>query len=205
MSQVPTQPKPVAVLRREGRSHRTKQELAKREKAEQELLSGKELKERKEVKDNQDAHKEFIRIKKLLKEIGKNDALYEPVINRYCLIQAEVKDQERRREFLYNLVEEMQHEHKEIKQTYEATIMEIQDAGEKLEAQKEMTKAMAKCMNNILAVSEEADEIDKLIHRKRAMLFNIEKENIMTIASSLRTVPKKEEKKKSALARALAD
>lgn len=202
---MPTPPKPVAVLRREGKSHRTKKELAQREKTEQELLSGKELKERKEVKDNPDAHKEFIRIKKLLKEIGKNDALYEPVINRYCVIQAEIKSQEQRREFLYNLVEEMMQEHNEMKQTYEELLRDIEDAEEKLAVQKEMTKALTKCMNNILAVSEEADEIDKLIHRKRAMLFNIEKENIMTIASSLRTVPKKEEKKKSALALALAD
>lgn len=202
---MPTPPKPVAVLRREGKSHRTKKELAQREKTEQELLSGKELKERKEVKDNPDAHKEFIRIKKLLKEIGKNDALYEPIINRYCVIQAEIKSQEQRREFLYNLVEEMMQEHNEMKQTYEELLRDIEDAEEKLAVQKEMTKALTKCMNNILAVSEEADEIDKLIHRKRAMLFNIEKENIMTIASSLRTVPKKEEKKKSALALALAD
>lgn len=202
---MPTPPKPVAVLRREGKSHRTKKELAQREKTEQELLSGKELKERKEVKDDPDAHKEFIRIKKLLKEIGKNDALYEPVINRYCVIQAEIKSQEQRREFLYNLVEEMMQEHNEMKQTYEELLSDIEDAEEKLAVQKEMTKALTKYMNSILAVSEEADEIDKLIHRKRAMLFNIEKENIMTIASSLRTVPKKEEKKKSALALALAD
>ena len=61
--------KPVAVLSQEKKSHRTKAELRKRQEEEAKTLSGVEIKERKEVKDNKDAHKEFIRIKKLLKNI----------------------------------------------------------------------------------------------------------------------------------------
>ena len=50
---MPTPSKPVNVIRLEGKSHRTKRELAEREKAEEQLLTGKILKERKEVKDSE--------------------------------------------------------------------------------------------------------------------------------------------------------
>ena len=36
--------------------------------------------------------------------------------------------------------------------------------------------------------------IDKQIQSKRKMLLDIEKENVMTIASALRSIPKKEDK-----------
>ena len=45
--------------------------------------------------------------------------------------------------------------------------------------------------------------IDKQIQTKRKMLMDIEKENVMTIASSLRSVPKKVDAKKNALKEAL--
>lgn len=45
--------------------------------------------------------------------------------------------------------------------------------------------------------------LDKQIQAKRKMLLDIEKENIMTIASSLRSVPKKTEKKRNPLMEAL--
>ena len=86
---MPTPTKPFKVLTTEKKSHRTKAELKIREEGEKSLSTEIELKERKEVKQNKEAHKEFKRIEKLLKNIGKNDAIYEVVINRYCLIQAE--------------------------------------------------------------------------------------------------------------------
>ena len=46
---------------------------------------------------------------------------------------------------------------------------------------------------------------DKQVMNKRKMLFDIEKENIMTVAGALRSVPKSPKKKKSALADALSD
>ena len=46
--------------------------------------------------------------------------------------------------------------------------------------------------------------LDRQVQTKRKMLLDIEKENIMTIASSLRSVPKKTDKKKSPLMEALA-
>ena len=98
---MPTPPKPHIVLINEGKSHRTKAELKQREEAEKALVTGEKLKERKEVKENPIAHKEFRRISKLLKNIEKNDALYEPIINRYCQLQAECKDFEEKREQVF--------------------------------------------------------------------------------------------------------
>ena len=45
---------------------------------------------------------------------------------------------------------------------------------------------------------------DRQVQAKRKMMGDIEKENVMTIAASLRTVPKKQEGKKSALMEALS-
>ena len=73
---MPTPAKPYTVLKNEKKSHRTKAELSARKQGEEELMTSETLKERKEVKDNKIAHKEFLRIEKLLKNIGKNDAIY---------------------------------------------------------------------------------------------------------------------------------
>ena len=86
---MPTPPKPVSVLRAEKKSHRTKAELAKRQAGEDGLLTGKKLKEDALVKQNPHAHKEFIRMKALLKGIDKADDLYGATINRYCMLRAE--------------------------------------------------------------------------------------------------------------------
>ena len=63
--------KPVNVIEMEGRSHRTKKEIKQRKDAEVELLTGEKIKESKETKENAVAHKEFLRIKRLLENIGK--------------------------------------------------------------------------------------------------------------------------------------
>ena len=73
---MPTPSKPVDVLTTEKRSHRTKEELNIRKQAETALLSGKKLSELPQIKENPVAHKEFLRVNKLLESIGKNDGLY---------------------------------------------------------------------------------------------------------------------------------
>lgn len=83
---MPTPPKPIVVLETEKRSHRTKAEKAQRKKAEEALLTGQAMREKPQVKQNNIAHKEFLRIKKLLEKIDKNDDLNANVINRYCQI-----------------------------------------------------------------------------------------------------------------------
>lgn len=95
---MPTPNKPAVVIRAEGRSHRTKAELELREKGEAALATGEPMKARKEVKANKKANSEFKRVSKLLEGIGKNDALIEGVINRYCQITAEVLEFEEKRE-----------------------------------------------------------------------------------------------------------
>ena len=157
---MPTPTKPANVIRLEKKSHRTKKELASRENAEKALLTGEKLKERKEVKSDPVAHKEFLRIKKLLEKIEKNDDLYSSVINRYCQLYEECKDFEDK-----------------------------------------MT--MKEYYNLELGMQKNLVSLDKQVQAKRKMLLDIEKENIMTIASALRSVPKKTEKKDNPLLAAL--
>lgn len=185
---MPTPTKPFVVLNSEKKSHRTKAELRQREQGEKAVVSGRELKERKEVKKNKYAHSEFLRINKLLKEIQKNDALYEPIINRYCLIQAECKDLEDRREEFYGLIQELKETFRESTEEMEAdkkTVLLLDFA-------REMARLTASMVN-----------LDKQVQTKRKMLLDIEKENIMTIASALRSIPKKPEEKKNPLLEAL--
>lgn len=179
---MPTPSKPVNVIRMEGKSHRTKHELKERERAEQQLLTGKVLKENEEVKNNPVAHKEFQRLRKLLKSIEKDDDLYGAVINRYCILQAECLDFEAKREQMYEnmaLLEARYDDYASNDKIFEyfRTITQMQ--------------------KNLIS-------LDRQVQAKRKMLMDIEKENIMTIASSLRSVPKKTEKKTNALLEALA-
>ena len=65
--------------------HRTKKEKEAREKAEAAMLTGQRCFERDCVKADPVAHKEYLRLTKLLSTIQKNDALYGASINRYCI------------------------------------------------------------------------------------------------------------------------
>lgn len=180
---MPTPPKPFTVLKSEKKSHRTKKELKLREKGEAALATGVALKERPEVKSNPVAHKEFMRIKKLLKSIEKNDAIYEPIINRYCILQAECKDFEGKRESFYNDLEELIND----KETF--------ITNDDLTTYYKMKSDIQKNIINL----------DKQVQAKRKMLLDIEKENIMTIAAALRSIPKKVEKDENPLLKALRD
>lgn len=178
---MPTPPKTADILRMETKSHRTKKELAERKRAEEELLTGKLMKEMSEVKENEAAHKEFVRLKRLLKSIGKDDDLYGAVINRYCVLRAECQDFEIKREQMSGQMAALEADRDKF--------MENDDMSGYYKLQTVMQK-------NLIA-------LDRQIQAKRKMLMDIEKENIMTIASSLRTIPKKPEKKRNALREAL--
>lgn len=190
---MPTPTKPFKVLTTEKKSHRTKAELKMREEGEKTLSTEIKIKERKEVKQNKVAHKEYKRIENLLKNIDKNDAIYEAVINRYCLIQAECYDLEERREEFYKLIFELKEESKKITDK-----MEAEDVYEETisEHKLEYAKTISKIMSSMLA-------IDKQIASKRKMLLDIEKENVMTIASALRSIPKKDKKDENPLLKVL--
>jgi len=174
---MPTPPKPYLVLKAEKKSHRTKAELKLREEGEKALATGVALKERPEVKANPVAHKEFLRLNKLLKAIGKNDAIYEAVINRYCQLQGECAD-------------------------YENTIMNLKQDLEELKENRHSMDVTEyyKLKNDIEKL---IDSKDRQLQTKRKMLFDIERDNCLTIAAALRSIPKKAEKNENPLLKAL--
>ncbi len=176
-------PKPYKILKMEGKSNKTKAELKQRKEAEEALLTGVALKERSEVKDNPIAHKEFLRINRLLKKIGKNDDVYGPVINRYCLLLAECVEFEEKRETVYKQIIIMENK---LDQMQDLTFDQVSEAGKSI-------SNLYKTMINL----------DKQIQTKRRMLFDIEKENIMTINSALRSIPKEVKKEDNPLLKAL--
>lgn len=177
---MPRPSKPFKVITNEKKSHRTKAELKMRQEGEESLSTDTKIKERQEVKSNKIAHKEFKRIEKLLENIDKNDAIYEAVINRYCLLQAECYEFEEKREKFYKDFEKLEQEYDE-------------DDGFTL-------KEYFTLVNNI---QKHIIELDKQIQTKRKMLLDIEKENVMTIASALRSIPKKVEKDDNPLLKVL--
>ena len=110
---MPTPAKPFNVLMNEKKSHRTKAELQLRQAGEEALISKISMKEREEVKQNKLAHKEFKRIKSLLKNIEKDDAIYKNVINRYSMLLAECLEFEEKREKFYKDFEKLEDEYEE--------------------------------------------------------------------------------------------
>lgn len=175
---MPTPTKPANIIEMEGKSHRTKKEIRQRKQAEESLLTGKKIKESEEVKNNEVAHKEFLRVKNLLEAIEKNDDLYGKIINRYCILLAECTEFEEKREKLYDRSMELEEHFDDF------------EYPDYIKMQMELSKQII--------------SYDRQIQAKRKMLFDIEKENIMTIASSLRSIPKKTEKKKNAVKEALS-
>ena len=126
--------KPVKMV--EG--HRTKEEIEERAGLEEKLHTGQAMKEEAETKRSVLAHRTFLRIKKLLKSIDKDDAMYQAVINRYSQLHAET-----------------------------AKLIEFREKAENVD--------------DWLA-------IDQKIAAKRKMLFDIEKENYMTLNSGMKAV-----------------
>ena len=165
---MPTPRKPVKMMSK----HLDKETKQLREEAEESLLSGERWREYPEVKNNATAHRFFERIAELYSRIEKDDALTEPIINRYCTIQAECYDFEAKRsQFSANLDSLVDNDTLEDKDKF------------KLEV--EMQKS-------ILGV-------DSAIQAKRKMLLNIEKETLMTLKAQLASIPKpqKEEPKQN--------
>ena len=66
------------------------------------------VRETTETRENKIAHKEFLRITKLLARIEKHDDLYGAMINRYCILYAENKEFEQKRERFYQQLCEFQ-------------------------------------------------------------------------------------------------
>ena len=150
-----------AVAARSG--HSTKEEIEQREAAEKSLLTGLPLLEQPKVAADKTAHAEFLRVVSILEKIGKNDALYENVINRYCVLRSECEKFEKMRE------------------RWEKNLA-------KLEKDRTMDpetsyRLQAQMQKSIL-------DTDNRVQAKRKAMFDIEKECAMTVSSALRSIPK---------------
>lgn len=169
---MPTPGKPLAILRAEGKSHRTKAELKQREQGEKSVLTGKKMKAREEVKSSHLAYAEFKRLSTVLDGIDKNDSVYEVVINRYCLLYAETVEIQRERQRYTELIE-----------TVAKRCEMVED-----------DETLIKLVKSLSTITSNINKLDSTLQSKRKMMLDIEKENIMTIASALRSIPKKVEK-----------
>lgn len=158
-------PKPIELVQ----GHRTKAEKQQRAKAEKELMTGIAFKEWPEVKADPVAHKQFARLKRLYKSIGRDDAMIETVINRYCMMLSECEYYEKEHKRLHEIADKLEDKSRE---------MEFTDY-----------------MKAVLEINKQIQNNDKLLQTKRKMLLDIEKENVMTLVSAMRSIPKKAPKK----------
>lgn len=175
--------KPTALILLEGKSHRTKAELELRANGEASLITGVHMEAWPEVKKNRRAAIEFKRVCNLLSTIGKDDALNESVVNRYCLLRAECVEFEEKRETFYRGIKQMENEYKEQKPEVD------EETGKLIYTfpASQYYKLLHNMQGNIIS-------LDKQIMAKRKMMLDIEKENIMTIAAAMRSIPKKPQK-----------
>lgn len=151
-------------------SRKTKAEIEIRKTAEESLLSKEKIFERDTVKKNPPAHKEFLRLKKLLEKINKADALYGAVLNRYCEIYGEIIAYEERRAELNLAVDKLKKEFDKLENV-----------------DYEKVYSFGKMLTQLIS---QVNKVDALVMQKRKMMFDIEKENCMTVSSALRTIPR---------------
>ncbi len=102
-----------------------------------------------------------------------SDALYGAVCNRYCELYSEVQGLTRRTAELNEIIDRLNKKIDEIDSADDLTSFAKQ----------------------IALLVRQVNSVDALIMQKRKMMFDIEKENCMTVASSIRTIPKTAEKK----------
>lgn len=180
---MPTPKKSADVLQMQKTAHMTKKQLAERKKTEKAALTGKILKETPQVKANELAHKEFLRMRSLLEEIKKNDNIYRNVVNRYCMLQAECVEFVEKRESIYKQLQDFCDNKAELLGREELTW-------------KEAYKIEVDMQSNMISV-------DKQIQTKRKMMLDIEKENGWTVKASIQTIPPKQESRSNPLKEAL--
>lgn len=180
---MPTPRKSVAVLTTEKTAHKTKQEIAQRKRAEQAALTGSPLKETAQTKENELAHKEFLRMAALLKKVKKNDDIYRNVVNRYCMLCSECMEFVEKRERIFHMLEEFCDKKDEMVCNEEMTW-------------KEAYRIEADMQSNMIT-------LDKQIQTKRKMMLDIEKENGWTVKTSIQTIPPRQESKSNPLKEAL--
>ena len=175
--------KPAELLKSEGKSHRTKQELAFRKQQEEATLTGKKLEEPRAVKDLKIAHVTFLKTRRLLDAINKNDELYSAATCRYCTNTQKLADAEESIQVLKTELEEL----RESRSSYAEG------------------KAIPDYYRMLTKLEDTITRKEQLAAGIRKELTDFEKENCMTIASSLRSIAKQPEKKANPLLEALAN
>ena len=180
---MPTPKKSAEVLEMQKTAHMTKKQLAERKKTEKAALTGKVLKETPQVKANELAHKEFLRMHALLKEIKKNDDIYRNVVNRYCMLHAECMEFVEKRENIYKQLQEFCENKSELLNREGLTW-------------KEAYRIEVDMQSNMIS-------LDKQIQTKRKMMLDLEKENGWTVKASIQTIPPKQENRSNPLMEAL--
>lgn len=175
--------KPAELLKSEGKSHRTKQELAFRKQQEEATLTGKKLEEPAAIKKLKIAHATFLKTRRLLEAINKNDELYSAATCRYCTNTQKLADAE---ESIQELKTEL------------GTLRENRSYYEDTQEIMSYYRMLTKLEDTITKKEQLAAGI-------RKELTDFEKENCMTIASSLRSIAKQPEKKSNPLLEALTN
>ena len=175
--------KPAELLKSEGKSHRTKQELAFRKQQEEATLTGKKLEEPRAVTDLKIAHATFLKTRRLLDAINKNDELYSAATCRYCTNTQKLADAEESIQVLKTELEEL----RESRSSYVEN------------------KAIPDYYRMLTKLEDTITRKEQLAAGIRKELTDFEKENCMTIASSLRSIAKQPEKKANPLLEALAN
>jgi hypothetical protein len=150
---------------------RTKEEIQRRIKAEEETKTGQEMKPSEEVLNNKFALAEFKEMKEIYKIIKQDDAIHERTISRYCLMLADEK------EILISI--------RNIKK-------QIKELDAKHKAQ-EIEEELYMEWSDKLWKRKSAEE--RALERKQKMILDIEKSSCLTLADRLRAIPKKEETK----------
>lgn len=161
-----TRAKPLSLLQ----GHRTKAEIEARAAGEKALTTSEKMEQPKGAAKNKEAFAHWKRIRGVLVEIGLDEAFYERVIWRYCLLLAEHDALAGERQSRADDLERLRARESEMQ------------AGEYFKALESLTKAL--------------DATDRQLAKKRDQLLAIEKENLMTVQGKLRAVPKKPEQKK---------
>ena len=201
--------KPVAVLESEKKSHRTKAELEQREKGEAALLSGKRCFELESVRANPVANKEYQRLIKLMRAIGKDDALYAPEYNRYSELFSE-------EEFYKGEIVALQSELVSLRGLTINAAAAANIISEEIETgniSEELTVTLDGLLENISKLHDQRgkllkqlSDMDLKVKQKREAMLALEKENCMTVSAALRTVPKEVQKpEEDALLKALRE
>ncbi len=166
--------KTIHAIEKENITHLTKEEIKQRKIAEAATLTGKPMAIPRWLSEEE--KKEFKKLRELFVLIKKNDAIYTNILARYCQLKVECEEYE-------EMIEECRQSRLELKSEYHSGSIDENDMSAST-----YYRLLNSMQKNIVS-------LDKQIMSKRSMMLSIEKECAMTVAASLRSIPKKVEKK----------